>query len=161
MAIYRNFSSPSDYLWVSYSLSDMEGNQIKPSKIFTKLKELFPDLPIRKDVINGSDNFPLINSKVSGLRHLTESLQSLGEGKEICGEWKQALGWFEKNQPEKVERIRNALSFTNKYEELGKAAADALFRKNTDEAMSLSPSRIERFARCPFSHLVSYGLKPE
>lgn len=161
MAIYRNFSSPSDYLWVSYSLSDMEGNQIKPSKIFTKLKELFPDLPIRKDVINGSDNFPLINSKVSGLRHLTESLQSVGEGKEICGEWKQALGWFEKNQPEKVERIRNALSFTNKYEELGKAAADALFRKNTDEAMSLSPSRIERFARCPFSHLVSYGLKPE
>lgn len=161
MAIYRNFSSPSDYLWVSYSLSDMEGNQIKPSKIFTKLKEIFPDLPIRKDVINGSDNFPLINSKVSGLRHLTESLQSVGEGKEICGEWKQALGWFERNQPEKVERIRNALSFTNKYEELGKAAADALFRKNTGEAMSLSPSRIERFARCPFSHLVSYGLKPE
>ena len=27
--------------------------------------------------------------------------------------------------------------------------------------LSLSPSRLERFSRCPFSHFVLYGLKPE
>ena len=27
--------------------------------------------------------------------------------------------------------------------------------------LSLSPSRLERYARCPFSHFVQYGLKPE
>ncbi len=28
-------------------------------------------------------------------------------------------------------------------------------------ALSLSPSRLERFSRCPFSHFVQYGLRPE
>ena len=28
-------------------------------------------------------------------------------------------------------------------------------------ALSLSPSRLERYARCPFSHFILYGLKPE
>lgn len=31
----------------------------------------------------------------------------------------------------------------------------------SETALSLSPSRLERYARCAFSHLIQYGLKPE
>ena len=36
-----------------------------------------------------------------------------------------------------------------------------MFKKDPQQALSLSPSRLERFSRCPFSHFILYGLKPE
>ena len=30
-----------------------------------------------------------------------------------------------------------------------------------EEYLKLSPSSIEKYSRCPFSHFVSYGLRPE
>lgn len=161
MAIYRNLSAATEYLWIGCSLSDEEGNQIKPSEIFTKIKEIFPSAEVEKDVLNRDDVRLLINSKTSGMVHLTNVLQTVGDEKTPNDQWGEALFWFEKNRPAQMEQIRSAFSFTNKQEELGKAAAEALFKRNTAEAMSLSPSRLERFSRCPFSHLVAYGLKPE
>ena len=160
-AIYKNLSAPSDYLWVSFSASDIEGSQTKPSKIFLKLKELFPDLEAEKDVLNDGDSSKLINGGISGVRHLTEALQAVGEGQPLSREWSQVLSWVRKNQPDRIEKVRRGISFTNRQEDLGRAAADALFRRETDETLTLSPSRLEKFARCPFSHLVAYGLKPE
>jgi len=161
MAVYKNLSSPSDYLWVSFSSSDIEGNVTRPSAIFYKLKEIFPHAETEKDVLNGGDSMKLINSSGSGLRHAEYVLQDVCEGAKLEEEWRQALGWLSNNQPDKIESVRRGISFTNKQEEMGKNAADALFRKDTDEALALSPSRIEKFARCPFSHLIAYGLKPE
>ena len=43
LSIYRNLSSPSDYLWMSCSLTDEEGGQMKPSGIFLKVRGCFPE----------------------------------------------------------------------------------------------------------------------
>ncbi len=161
LAIYRNLSSPTEYLWMSYSLSDEEGSQLKPSSIFLKMKELFPELEVEKDVVNQEDSTDLINSQVSGLRHLSRMLQNVGEGNPLEEEWGQALSFLELNHHERMEKIRRSISFTNNQEDLGKSASEALFKRDVDKAMSLSPSRIEKFSRCPFSHLIAYGLKPE
>lgn len=161
VAIYKNLSSPLEYLWLGFSASDLEGNQTRPSSIFHAVKEMFPEKEAEKDILNCGDEKKLINSKVSGIKHMTEALQQAAEGKEISDRWRQALRWMDENKPEEMTVIRRGLSFTNKQEELGSMASDALFRKDTDTALALSPSRIERFSRCPFSHLVAYGLKPE
>lgn len=164
-AIYKNLSAPCDYLWISFSASDLEGGQTKPSRVFLKLKELFPGLEVERDVLSGGDegeeSRSLINGSISGIRHLTEALQSAGEGVALSDDWKQALSWLGEHQTDRLEKIRKGISFTNKQEDMGRAASDALFRRETDEALVLSPSRLERFTRCPFSHLVAYGLKPE
>lgn len=161
LAVYRNLSTPAEYLWVGCSLTDGEGNSIKPSRIFLKLKEMFPEIEVSKDALNSETDVMLINSRVGGKRHITEKLQEVGEGKPMDLQWGQAVNWLEKNRPDEMNEIRRSISFTNKQEDLGKAASTALFKKDTAEALSLSPSRIERFSRCPFSHLVTYGLKPE
>lgn len=161
LAIYRTFCAPTEDLWVSYSLSDGEGNQAKPSGIFLKLQELFPHMETERDALNKETSKELIGSKVSGLRHLSRMLQGVGEGKSLSPEWQQAMSWFESNQPQKTAALRDSIEFTNKQEALGNAAAEALFKKDPQRALSLSPSRLERFSRCPFSHLISYGLKPE
>ena len=161
LAIYRTFSAPSDYMWISYSLTDESGGQIRPSRIFLKIKELFPEAETVRDIINSSDDRLLINSMLSGKKHIRRKILEVGEGETIENSWREALGWIEQNNPQDVDEIRRSIAFTNRQEALGRKAATALFNKDPYKALSLSPSRVERYARCPFSHLVSYGLRPE
>ncbi|MCI6011414.1 MAG: PD-(D/E)XK nuclease family protein [Firmicutes bacterium] len=161
LAIYRNLSSTEEYLWLSCSLSDEEGKECRPSSVFLKIQELFPKLQVQRDVLNSGEVLPLVHGGVSSLRHLTEALQEAASEEEIDGTWKETFAWYQENRKEELGIIRSGLAFTNRQESLGQAAARQLFLKNPEGAYSLSPSRLERFSRCPFSHFVSYGLRPE
>lgn len=171
MGIYRNLSKPRERLWISYSLSDAEGGPARPSGVFTKLAGLFGDTPVARDALNRQSDAELVGAGPAGLRHLTEALQAACEGKPLAPHWHEALAWFKQNKPEALEPIRAGIAFTNKQEDLGREMTAALYMGNIgstrEEALepspelSLSPSRLERYARCPFSHFVQYGLKPE
>ena len=171
MGIYRNLSKPRERLWISYSLSDAEGGPARPSGVFTKLTGLFGDTPVARDVLNRQTDAELVGAGPAGLRHLTEALQAACEGRPLAPHWHEALAWFKRNKPEALEPIRAGIAFTNKQEDLGREMTAALYMGNIgstrEEALepspelSLSPSRLERYARCPFSHFVQYGLKPE
>lgn len=171
MGIYRNLSKPRERLWISYSLSDAEGGPARPSGVFTKLTGLFGDTPVARDALNRQSDAELVGAGPAGLRHLTEALQAACEGKPLAPHWHEALTWFKQNKPEALEPIRAGIAFTNKQEDLGREMTAALYMGNIgstrEEALepspelSLSPSRLERYARCPFSHFVQYGLKPE
>lgn len=171
MGIYRNLSKPRERLWISYSLSDAEGGPARPSGVFTKLTGLFGDTPVARDALNRQSDAELVGAGPAGLRHLTEALQAACEGKPLAPHWHEALTWFKQNKPEALEPIRAGIAFTNKQEDLGREMTAALYMGNIESTreealepspeLSLSPSRLERYARCPFSHFVQYGLKPE
>lgn len=171
MGIYRNLSKPRERLWISYSLSDAEGGPARPSGVFTKLAGLFGDTPVARDALNRQTDAELVGAGPAGLRHLTEALQAACEGKPLAPHWHEALTWFKQNKPEALEPIRAGIAFTNKQEDLGREMTAALYMGNIESTreealepspeLSLSPSRLERYARCPFSHFVQYGLKPE
>ena len=171
MGIYRNLSKPRERLWISYSLSDAEGGPARPSGVFTKLAGLFGDTPVARDALNRQSDAELVGAGPAGLRHLTEALQAACEGRPLAPHWHEALAWFKKNKPEALEPIRAGIAFTNKQEDLGREMTAALYMGNIESTreealepspeLSLSPSRLERYARCPFSHFVQYGLKPE
>lgn len=163
LAIYRNLSRPRTQLWMSCSMADIEGNLSKPSGIFVRLTELFPQLAVEKDVLNrtGEAQTALACGGVAPLRHLTEALQETMEGKSLGEPWTEMLAWYQHHDDAKLTPIRKGLAFTNKQEALGRKVADALYKRDFDTALSLSPSRLEHYARCAFSHLIQYGLKPE
>ena len=171
MGIYRNLSKPRERLWISYSLSDAEGGPARPSGVFTKLAGLFGDTPVARDALNRQTDAELVGAGPAGLRHLTEALQAACEGRPLAPHWHEALAWFKRNKPEALEPIRAGIAFTNKQEDLGREMTAALYMGNIESTreealepspeLSLSPSRLERYARCPFSHFVQYGLKPE
>ena len=171
LAIYRNLSCAEEYLWLSCSLSDGEGKECRPSPVYLKLQELFPKLEEQPDVLNGENGLPLIHGGVSSLRHMTEALQDAASARgpgETAGaralvpaEWKESLAWYQQNRSDALNPVREGLAFTNHQNNLGKEAARQLFLKNPEAAYSLSPSRLEKFSRCPFSHFVAYGLRPE
>ena len=160
MGIYRSLSS-AEKLYISYSMSDIEGASQKPSSVWFKLKEIFPDIKVRKDAVSERDMDVLLNGEFSGLRHIANEIERVTEGEKLTDTARRGLDWYKKNDPEKLKSIRRSLGFTNKVDDLGKELAADLYKKDPLRDMSISPSRIEKFSRCPFAHFVSYGLKPD
>ena len=161
LGIYRNLARCGERLYISYSMSDLDGNSSKPSSVWLKLRELFPDVPVRRDAVSDMDMKALLNGEPSGLRHLANALEKATEGEEVPSGTLEGLNWYKLNDKSKLDIIRQGLEFTNKAEDLGKELASRLYKKDPSDEMSVSPSRIEKYSRCPFSHFVSYGLRPE
>jgi ATP-dependent helicase/nuclease subunit B len=161
LAIYKNLSKPTRYLWMSYSASDLEGKESKQSILFDKLRKIFTDVRVSKDILNENDPMLLIETPGSTLKHMTEAFRSAMDGVPPGGEWLAAYQWYEKNRPDQLRPVKEGLLFSNKLEKVNKDLIDKLYKRDPALELSLSPSRLERFSRCPFSHFINYGLKPD
>ncbi|HWQ80374.1 MAG TPA: PD-(D/E)XK nuclease family protein [Anaerovoracaceae bacterium] len=161
LAIYKNLSKPSRYLWMGYSASDLEGKESKPSMLFDKIRKIYTDIKISKDIINEEDPILLIETPGSALRHMTDAFRGAMEGTPLKPEWKAAYRWYENNAKPLLEPVKAGLLFSNKQEKIRKDLIRKLYKGDLSAEFSLSPSRLERFSRCPFSHFVNYGLHPD
>ncbi len=163
MGIYRNLSS-APRLYISYYMADTEGKASRPSSVWNKLKEIFPEEKdrIRPDVVSAGDDRMMINGRMSGLRRIANSLEDLTQnGGDLSEAVSRGINWYKYHEPARLEQIRSGISFDNAVEDLGRKAAEELYRYDPEKGISLSPSRIERFSRCPFSFFVEYGLRPD
>jgi ATP-dependent helicase/nuclease subunit B len=160
LAIYRNLSKASDYLWVGYAASDDKGTSTRPSPIYEKIREIFPNMPIEKDVLNRGEPVELIQAKAATLRHLTTSLREAKGGAPLPEIWKQVLGWYMKNDKFNLDLVQKGLDFNTRLKKVDRKQVDALYKRDAEQVLSLSPSRLERFARCPFAYFVKHGMRP-
>ena len=49
----------------------------------------------------------------------------------------------------------------NNIKRLPETLVQKLYKQNEKDDMVISPSRLEKYSRCPFAHFVLYGLRPE
>ncbi|MDR0569997.1 MAG: exodeoxyribonuclease V subunit gamma [Clostridiales Family XIII bacterium] len=179
LAIYRNMSRPLERLWVSYSVSDPDGAELRPSLIFDKLRRLFPRNAVEKDIRSGEMGLELVGTAESTLGHLSSAIRRLAEGSpdgkaggEGVGLWSAVRGWYAENAPERLRAMEAGLLFSNRREIVRKDYVRRLYAFREGDAagaaggppravVRLSPSGIERYARCPFAHFVAYGLAPK
>ena len=161
MGIYRNLSGAGEKLYISYSMSDLDGKSQKASSVWTKLRELFPDAVVRRDAVSDRNLGMLLNGESSGLRHLANALERYTEGEKLPEYAVEGLDWYKTHAADKLEPLARGLTFTNESEELGRDLASRLYKRDPSGELGVSPSRIERFSRCPFSHFITYGLRPE
>ena len=161
LAIYKNLSKPSRFLWMSYSASDLEGRESKPSILFDKIRKIYTDIRVTKDILNSEEPMALIEAPGSTLRHMTEAFRNAMEGAPLREEWLAAYRWYGHSSEHLLRPMKEGLLFTNRQEKIGKELTRRLYSKDFLAALSLSPSRLERFSRCPFSHFLNYGLKPD
>ncbi|MDO4552087.1 MAG: PD-(D/E)XK nuclease family protein [Bacillota bacterium] len=162
LAIYKILSKPSRYLWAGYSAADRDGKELRPSLLFERLRSLFPEVPVKKDVLNREEEQSLVASRNSTLRHLAAALRKAADGREpLSPLWKSVCNWYRETSGESLEMVERGLFFTVRQGELDKQLAERLYKKEEDRPLTVSPSQLERFSRCPFSHLVAYGLRPE
>lgn len=186
LAIYRMFTSPSNKLFLSFSLADTDGREIRPSILYGRLREIFPEVDIQKDIVNQEEPQALLAAAKGSFKYVTESLRRGLDGEKMSELMKAAYNWYNR-QPffsGKMEIIRQGLFHANETENLTQAQVKELYRKGSlddmglkeqesgdaraaaeekkpeGETFILSPSQLEIFSRCPFSHLLRYGIKP-
>lgn len=160
LAIYRNLSKATMSLWVSCAASNEKGERIRPSGIFDKIRSIFPEVPARRDILSQGNPEDLVQARDATLRHLTAALRAAKGGAPLTPPWPEVLAWYEENEPALLAKIRQGLAFDGRQKPVSRETADSLFKRQGED-LSLSPSRLERFGRCPFAHFVRYGMRPE
>lgn len=164
LAIYKNLAKPTEHLWVSYATSDEEGHEARASELIEQIEESSEKQGSKVkhllDVLNRDEEMDLVGGEVNTLRHLAGAMRCKPESPSNQACWQETLHWYEEHRKEAAEILRQGLAFKNELPPVGRQLAEALFNRRGGD-MSVSPSRLEKYSRCPFSHYVLYGLRPE
>ena len=162
LAIYRNLSAPEQFLRISWSAADADGNEIRESMVAEKLLELYPQAAVEKDVLSEADPVSFLQSTGSAFRHLSDALRDcVQDEREPDPYWKAAYQWFKCEEPGRLELLHRGLLYRNEPKKIPESLAKELYCREGRRTLTLSPSNLERYARCPFSFFVNFGLRPE
>ncbi|KAB3534144.1 helicase-exonuclease AddAB subunit AddB [Alkaliphilus pronyensis] len=160
LSIYAALSKPSEYLWVSYSLADNEGRALRPSVMVDRFKRLFPKIKVYSDITNTLEKqVNLISTPASTFKYLIEALRHYIDDNIMEDIWWDVYQWYFDNPlwDYKRKMMLQGLFHRNQIYYIPETKARRLY----STPMNTSISRLEGFSRCPFSHFVSYGLKPK
>ncbi|WP_415330428.1 helicase-exonuclease AddAB subunit AddB [Clostridium perfringens] len=159
--VYTAFAIAEEYLVVTYPLADFEGKSQRPSIIVHRLKKILPNV---KEESEGfklvDDKYEKISAKIPTLNELMIAIRKNYDGAEIEDYWKYVYHWYlrEPKWKERIEYVRKGLEYTNLENNISKEKAKKLYEDNKNK-ISLSVSRLERYAQCPFAYYIQYGLK--
>src|SRR5690625_4522695 len=157
--MYLAFTTASDYLWVSYRLSDNEGKSNTPAPIINRLREFFPALgepTLLQDPDELQEASRFITSAAKTRAALTSQLARFLRGYHMEQVWWNVLDWYMKNESHHstTYRVLQSLFYENKPTNLSKATVEKLYPKQ----LKASVSRMEMLYRCSYQHFVQYSL---
>ena len=161
--VYKALTSTSENLILTYPISDHEGKTLRPSIIISRLKKIFPKIDIKnyvlKDIENDNEDvLEKITVKAPTFNELINAIKEFEIRGEINEIWLDIYRYFliDDEYRNKLEKVISGLSYTNQVEKVEKGKIKKLY-----ENKNLSVSKLERYAQCPFSYFIQYGLKAE
>lgn len=154
--LYKLFTSASDKLFLSYSLGTTEGRTLQPSLYIEKIKEIFPTVKEETEFTEG-DEIQLISNKMGTIDGVISRIRDFTEGRAINNIWKDVYAWYERNDSKICRIIHSAVNYNNNTEKINKEYLDKLFK----QPVSISVSKLESYAECPFKFYVEAVLKPQ
>ncbi len=139
--IYKAFSTAEERLYISYPASDINGDNLRKSLIISRIKKVFPKLVEQKvqadEVLTKNITF----SKL--LNHIGEE------------DWYEVYEWYKKNYKSKLTRAMGGREYTNVPTNINVENIQKLY----GNTLKTSISKLERYASCPFSYYLMYGLR--
>ena len=153
---YRTLTLPLQKLMVSWSLRSEDGGALQPDGLIAQLRDLFPKLIVRGGV-QGDEQQTEPVTPYAALDGIGPRLKDLKDGGDLPAEWKTALISLlhSGRHGETARQILAELLPAEEKQELAQETARRLFMTDT-----LSVSRLEQFASCPYRHFIDYGLRP-
>ncbi len=150
--LYLIMTKPSQKLVLSYSRMGNDNAAMEPSYLIDRICSIFPGLqPMQKTVTEGMGTYE------TDIYFLTENIRKLITEPESADLKKTALlyKFYEKESEGLVpEILRNAYLFGTRSTVLSAEARDAIRKR----LLSVSVSRLERYACCAYSYFLQYGL---
>ena len=161
--VYTALTIASRYLMITYPMADFEGKSLRPSIIIPRLKKIFPNINEESEIYNNGlneDRYHNITAPIPTFNELIGALRRQYEKAVIEDYWIAAFKWFEGSEEftEKVNTIFRGLTYSNLMEHVPREKIKRLY-SNDNGRLMFSVSRIEKYAECPFSYYVKYGLK--
>lgn len=146
--IYLALTKPSDYLYLSYSTGTITGGEMKKSSVIQKIEEMFKDI----NEINYRYDTDFSFAPLPALDKLVLSLKNSEE----ITDFQKAVYTYFHNSDKYSDRIKSINSMlelsTENY--LSIDACKSLY----GDSINISVSRLETFAKCPYSFFLTYCL---
>ena len=155
---YRTIALPRQKLLITFAQGGQDGSALRPASLVDDVRHLFPDVPVTGGVTaDGSDDLPL--SPQLALDALAPRLRALSDGlvDDLSPAWTNALRWLWQS-PAWHERTRQVIASAVADRPDARLPMEMTRRVFTQDTVSIS--RLEKFASCPYQHYVDYGLKP-
>lgn len=152
----------TDYVSLSCPLSGSDGAAQRPGAMFALIEALFPGTQTRGGVTGEPALERMLRSAPgAALSMAGRALCAEAEGVPLPAMDASTLSALRRSDAPAAKaglrRLSQALSRAESADALSPAAARALY----GALGSLSVTRLERFAACPFAFFAQYGLKPE
>lgn len=147
--ILKCLSLPSSYLELSYPSANMDGSTQRPSRVYQRIKEMFPQVRERNLLLD-MEEADKISVPEMTLQYL---LQEMRAGN-VSEEMRAAYGWLMEKMPECTKEAVSSLNYTNRADRLSQDTIRAIM----GDTLHGSVSRLEKLAACPFSYYATYIL---
>ena len=154
LSLWKALSAPEEKLYMSYSMSEESGEVMQPLAQLKSLKHMFPQLHVQGGLITSEmEKIPPI-SPSSALKILA----SKQDFNNLSKEWKDSIDFLFSSSKwrNKAFAALNATFDTENNTKISNSKANELFNLS-----SMSVSRIQSYASCPFRHFVEEGLRPK
>ena len=163
-AMYRMMSRPSEKIYISWSMADVNGGDAVESPVIGMIRDVFPKTGekgfVRKDIISEGWGLGLVQDEGEAMRHLINRIKDANAPEEPEALTMAMLRWYADNRRERLDAMLDAAAFENDPEPLARGTAKKLYT-GLDGALRMSASSIGSYVDCPFAYFVQKGLRPE
>lgn len=154
--LYKLFTNPAEKLYISYALGTADGKPLACSLYINTLKMIFPKLNHEIDITN-KNLYKDISNDGATYDSLVENINKHMNGIEIDDIWKAVYAWYKNNDSEKYNTMKEGFNYKNRVSQV----TDEEIKKIFGEDISMTVSKLESYAECPFKFFVKNILKPE
>lgn len=149
--IYKALAVPSEKLHLSCPISSLEGKALRKSFVINNIKKIFPTLKENDSFLKKENTIDNVTTPNATFAYLLNEIKS-----DMPNEfWVDVYNWYNNNQKDKLDSVITALGYNNNTDKITQTSAEKLYGSN----LNTSVSRLERFALCPYSYYLEYGLK--
>ena len=154
--LYLNMTKPSHQLYLTYSRVDCEGKALRPSYLVRIILRMFPDMQVQE--LGDLEQILDVSTKDAARAYFLAGGSDLAESARTQ-EWYALAKCFMESENEQVRessrRILDAFYYQYSHDPISHVLAEAVYGRKIEGSVT----RLESFARCAYSHFLSYGLK--
>lgn len=150
--VYRALCAACDMLFLSYPLQNSEGRALRASRMIIDIHKKFPELTIRDSLVNNDDKIYISSPKAT----IHKMLINKSGGVSAKPIWEAAYEWYKSSGEwdNMLAMLESAGKFAARDIEIESSIAGKLY----EDKGAYSASRLNTYAKCPFSYFIKYGI---